>query len=66
MNNDIIDFYEGNGILSRVNSSMVPTVNSLIIIYEKKWKVTHVSFTVERIKGQTEGSMRCSVDLKPV
>jgi hypothetical protein len=62
---DQIEFYEKDGMLSSVESSMVPSVGQFISIAGVTYKVTNVTFALDYSDMvQSQRKMRCNVDLK--
>lgn len=63
-NRDSIEFYDGDNIITAVNSSMVPHLGSKISIRKQTWCVINVTFAVDHADELFERSMRCNVNLE--
>ena len=60
---DIIEFYADDKILLRIDSSMVPSIGSVISIKKKTWTVAQVTFAIDYADKVFERQMRCNVEL---
>lgn len=62
-NKDTIEFYDGDELVARVASSMIPRVDDRISIRKKTWRVSFVSFSLDHANERAETAMRCNVQL---
>lgn len=63
--NDKIEFYDSNGLVAAVESSMVPAVGQYISIREETWEVMNVTFALDCADEHSERQMRCNIDIEP-
>lgn len=61
--NDAIEFYDGDRILARVDSSIVPPVDSFISIRGRTWRVGRVTYALDHADEPSLRGMRVNVDL---
>lgn len=62
---NVIEFYDGDALVTSVESSMVPPVGSKISIKKKVWSVVAVTYAVDYAESLHCKGMRANVDLKP-
>jgi hypothetical protein len=62
----VVEFYDGDSIVSRVNSTMVPTVGSKISIRKEVWTVVNVTYALDYADKVFERQMRANVSLEKV
>jgi len=64
---DSIEFYLEGAVkyISRVESSMVPPVGSLVSIRAKTYEVLGFTFAVDHADEFMETAMRCNVEVAP-
>ena len=62
----VVEFYDGDKIVSRVESEMVPTVGSKISIRKTVWKVVNVTYALDYADKIWETQMRANVSLEEV
>lgn len=67
MSDDVIEFYDGDKILARVTSPMVPAAGRLISIGCTTWVVTDVTYALDHSDDFPLGQrMRANIDLERV
>jgi len=62
---DVIEFYHGEDLIAAVNSSIALQEGRPINIRKKAWRITRVSYAIDRADDQALCRMRCNVDLEP-
>lgn len=60
----VIEFYDGDKVVSRVNATMVPTIGSKISIRKDVWTVVNVTYALDYSDKIFERQMRANVSLE--
>jgi hypothetical protein len=63
---DTIEFYDGEALVCRVESSMIPVIGSKISIRKQVYTIMRVTFALDHADEPREKKMRCNVDLRKV
>lgn len=63
---DRIEFYSKGKLLLSLNSSIVPTVGSMVSIAKQTWEVLVVSYTVDYSTSFTDRRMCANIAVKKV
>ena len=63
---DFVEYYAGDSLECRINSSIVPAVGSKISIRKKTWVVKHVSYAIDYADKVAEQQTRANVELVPI
>jgi len=61
---DSIEFYNGDTLVAKVDSAMVPPKGAYISIRGQTWEVVRVTFALDYADNPVGKSMRANVDLK--
>lgn len=61
---DNIEFWIGEKVIMRVDSSIVPSIGQFVSIQKKTYQVLGVSFAVDYADKVHERAMRCNVQLE--
>lgn len=63
-NRYVVEYYNGENLVVRIASSIVPPVGSKISIRGKTWGVARVTFAIDHVEKISERSTRANVDLQ--
>lgn len=63
---DMLEFYDDNGLVLRISSSMVPPVDSKVCIKNTVYKVTSITYAADYTDSLRDRQMRANINLKVV